>query len=43
MMIFKVENPRVGSSILPPATSIYKGLAFARPFLFGERDKNVTN
>jgi hypothetical protein len=24
MMIFTVENPRVGSSILPPATSIDK-------------------
>jgi hypothetical protein len=25
----RIENPRVGSSILPPATSIDKGLAFS--------------
>jgi hypothetical protein len=24
----RIENPRVGSSILPPATSIDKGLVF---------------
>jgi len=28
MMIFKVENPRVGSSILPPATK-FREAAFA--------------
>ena len=37
-----IENPRVDSSILSPATNKYKGLVFTKPFFICERDKNVT-
>ena len=38
----RIENPRVDSSILSPATNKYKGLVFTKPFFICERDKNVT-
>jgi hypothetical protein len=34
----RIENPRVAGSIPAPATSIYKGLVFTRPFFHAQRD-----